>query len=110
MKKLTQKDIKEVRRLYSFFPKEISVRTYPSKDGGFCAEIETFPGCNTQGETFAELVAMVNDCRYSYLDIPEKFLKYMPDYLAPISVAQKFGIFPRTPLKLQKVTRELVKS
>lgn len=114
MKKLTQKDREAIRNFFSLFPKAILVRTSRSEEGGFHAEILGFPGCFTQADTFTELVAMINDALYTYLEVPERLLPYMPEYMVPISVAQKFGIFPTTnkidDIRLQNIKRETVKS
>ena len=37
---------------------------------------------------------MVNDAVKTYFEIPEKYFSFMPEYLAPIEMAQKFNIFP----------------
>lgn len=109
MSKLTKKDTREVNHLVSLFPDKIVVDVARAEEGGFVAEIKTYPGCFTQGETFSELIAMVNDCLYTYFEVPEEYVHYMPEYLAPISLAEKLGIVP-TKATLKSVQYEKVKS
>ena len=114
MAKLTQKQKKEVNRLQSLFPNEISVNADVSKDGGFYADILTFPGCHTQGDTLSELIDMINDCMYTYFEVPEKYISYMPSYTMtiPFEVGERFGLLPNmNDLKLKAVQqREVAKS
>ena len=95
MRKLTLKDKKEISQLRALFPKKIEVSVARAEEGGFVAEILTYPGCYTEGETFSELLFMINDCLYTYFDIPEKYVSYMPEYLAPMSLAERLGVAPK---------------
>ena len=92
--KLTKLNIKEINRLKSLFPSEISVTVWKSEDNGLVCEIKTFPGVFTQGENLFELVQMINDALYVYFDIPEKFIPYMPQYNPSVKMAHDFGGFP----------------
>lgn len=94
MAKLLKKDIKEINRLRCLFPSHISVKVYRSKDGGFCAEILTFPGCQTEGETLSELIEMVNDAVKTYFEVPEKYISFVPSYTPPLKLAQELDVFP----------------
>lgn len=94
MAKLTSQDNKRICHFRKLFPSDIEVKVSLSEDGGYCAEITTFPGCVTQAETFSELIEMVNDAVATVLEIPRKYLPYMPTYLPPLSLAQRFNIFP----------------
>jgi predicted RNase H-like HicB family nuclease len=94
MKKLSQKDKEKIISLIKDFPKKISVTINRSEDDGFWATINDFQGCNTQGDTLSELIEMVNDCLYCYLDVPLKYISYMPSYLPSVGMAQEFNIFP----------------
>ncbi len=67
-----------------------------SKDGGFVAIIKTFSGCITQADSFSELIEMVNDAIRTYLEVPKKYLPFMPTYLPPLKEAQRFDVFPIT--------------
>ena len=99
MRNLTLRDKKEITRLRKLFPEEITVRIHRSIDGGFCAEILAYPGCFTEGDTFSELIEMINDGVMTYFEIPEKYISFMPNYLASLAMAQKFGLFPVTEMK-----------
>ena len=111
MQKLTPKQIREINHLRSLFPDKIMVKVARAQEGGFVAEITTFPGCFTQGETFSELLVMINDCVYTYFDVPEKYIPYMPEYLAPMTLAERLGIVPtRATLKSIQTQYESVKS
>jgi hypothetical protein len=39
---------------------------------------------------------MINDCLYTYFDIPLKYLSYMPTYLPPFSIAAGFDFSQKT--------------
>ena len=94
MPKIVKINAKKVKEFRQKFPKHINTRVIRSKDGGFVAELLSFPGCVTQGETLSELVEMVNDCVKTYFDVPQKFFQYIPTYLPPVSVAQELDAFP----------------
>lgn len=91
---MNKKDIETIKKLRSGFPMRISVKVDRSQDGGFVAEIISFPGCLTEADTLSELVEMVNDCVKTYLNISPKFFHYMPTYLPPVSVAHELDAFP----------------
>src|SRR3989338_8436945 len=94
MEKITPQVAQEVNKLRSYFPSEITVFVQRSKDGGFCAQITTFPGCFTEAETLSELVENVNDAIITYFEIPEKYIELMPPYCPPTELAKKMGIYP----------------
>lgn len=94
MGKLLKKDIKEINRLRSLFPSQVNVSVYRSKDGGFCAEVLSFPGCYTEAETLSELIEMVNDAVKTYFDVPEKYISFVPSYIPPLKLAQELDAFP----------------
>lgn len=95
MKTLTTKDKNNIRKFHGLFPREIGVLVQRSEDGGFFAEILAFDGklC-TEAQIFSELIEMVNDAVTTYLEIPKKYISFMPSYIPPLKVAQEFGIFP----------------
>jgi len=94
MVRLDDKDIASIQKLRKQFPQFIKLKAIRSGDGGFVAEILSFPGCLTQGDTFSELVEMINDCVKTYLGIPRKYFSYMPTYLPSVKMAQDFDVFP----------------
>jgi predicted RNase H-like HicB family nuclease len=79
--KPNSKTIKEIKKLRVQFPSEINVLIRRSDDGRYCAEIITFEGCFTEGDTILELIDMVNDAVRAYLDVPIEYLPFMPVYL-----------------------------
>ena len=91
---MVKKQDQEINTLRALFPQEISVKVERSKDGGFVAVINTFPGCITQADSFSELIEMVNDAVRTYFEIPEQYTSYMPTYLPPVKVAQELDVFP----------------
>lgn len=107
MENLSQEEQKEIYKFRSLFPKEIAVRIHRSEDGGFFAEILTFPGVVTEANTFSELIEMINDAVISYFEVPEKYAPFVANYLPPIELAQTIGIFPilnkESELKMQLV-------
>lgn len=109
MRKLTSKEKKEISRFRSLFPGKVEVSAARAEEGGFVAEIITYPGCYTEGETFSELLFMINDCLYTYFNIPEKYVPYMPEYLAPMSLAERLGIAPKRGI-LKSIPYEKVES
>jgi|SRR3989344_190881 len=84
----------EIERLRSLFPASIEVSVERSQDGGFFANISTFPGCVTQADSFSELIEMVNDAVRTYFEIPEGYLPHMPTYLPPVQVVRRLDVFP----------------
>jgi len=94
MIKLSSKEKEKIMKLRAQFPKKINVSINSAEEGGFWATINNFQGCHTQGETFCELIEMINDCLYTYFGVPLKYLSYRPVYLPPFSVAAKMD-FPQ---------------
>lgn len=97
MDNFSREEQKEIYKLRSLFPKEIAVKIHRSEDGGFIAEVSTFPGVITEADTFSELIEMVNDAVRTYFEVPKKYISFVPSYLPSIEFAQAIGIFP--PLK-----------
>lgn len=106
MDKLSEKQIVKLR---SLFPQEITVSVRRSEDGGFSAEILSYPRTFTEAETFSELLEMVNDALYTYFDIPEKYVSFMPTYLPSLEMARDLMGFPIRPTeeKMKKIRLEL---
>lgn len=91
---LSEKEIKQIVTLRELFPKEIWVSVRRSEDGGFVAEVKEPRGVITEANTFSELIEMANDAMYTYLEVPERFVSFMPSYVPPLEVAQQFSVFP----------------
>jgi predicted RNase H-like HicB family nuclease len=85
---------KEINKLRSIFPAEISVSVKRLPEGGFVAEVATYPGILTEAETFPELIENVNDALYTYFEIPQEYLEFMPSYCPPMKLAQEHGMYP----------------
>jgi predicted RNase H-like HicB family nuclease len=71
---------KILKRYRNLLPQQITVITRKTKLG-FVAEIKEFSHCHTQGKTFFELIEMINDAVFTYLDIPERYRKNLGVYL-----------------------------
>lgn len=78
--------------LRSRIPDGLDVKIRESKDGGYWVEIINIPGCITQANNGEELFAMVNDAVFTYFEIPEEYVPYMPVFLPPEEQRKKFGI------------------
>lgn len=94
MAKLTHKEMEKIRSLRETFPQEIGVHVRRSQDGGFVAELLHVPGCITEAETLSELIEMINDAVRTMLEVPRKYSSFMPVYLLPLKIAQRFNVFP----------------
>lgn len=91
----TLKQKRQIKNTIAKFPKRVQVSVTSSTDGGFYAEIRIKDDIlRTQAETLPELIEMVNDAIYTYFEIPANKVRYMPTYIPPTSVAQKFGLYP----------------
>ena len=75
------KKVKDLQFYKKLLPQRITVEIHKAKEGGFWAEIKEFSNCYTQAENFKELVEMVNDAVFNYLEIPNKFHKALNYYL-----------------------------
>jgi len=73
--------LKEIKKLKIKLPNEINVLVRRGDNGTYCAEVTTFNGCFTVGDTILELISMVNDAIRAYLDVPMEYLPFMPVYL-----------------------------
>jgi len=100
---------KEVFRLRDLFPDKINVQVTRSEDGGFSGEILTYPKCFTEADSFSELIDMFNDALYTYFDIPEDLIPYMPTYVAPVEMARDLVGFPVRKL-VEKISLESLSS
>jgi predicted RNase H-like HicB family nuclease len=107
MKTLSSKETAKIQKLRAQFPSEIMVRARRSEDGGFVADVLAFPGCITEGDTFSELIEMINDAVRTYFDVPQKYASYMPSYFPPIKTAQQLDAFPPVRKAESKVTLTL---
>lgn len=63
-------------------PRKLSVEIYRPEEGGLWAKILELLGCNTQGEDFFDLIAMINDAVFTWFNVPQKVRK-APGYYMP---------------------------
>jgi predicted RNase H-like HicB family nuclease len=84
---LTQVQEKEIRDLRSRFANPINVEVTRPAEGGFVADIKTFPGCFTEADSFSSLIEMINDAIRTYFEVPEKYAEFMPTYMPMTSTS-----------------------
>lgn len=80
--------IEEIAAYQHKIPSRISVSHEKEKDGTYVARVLSIDGKKidngmiiTDGKTVEELVEMVNDAVYTYLDIPERIRPSLPKML-----------------------------
>ena len=82
---ITKHNNKSIYRYMLMLPGKLQVQVRRTAKGGFWAKVVGFPGCYTQAKDFEELMEMVNDAVFTYLDIPGKFRnslgRYIPENL-----------------------------
>lgn len=83
---VTMKKVCNLEYYKSLLPKSITVLTERTAEGLY-AKIKEFPHCHTQADNIPELIEMVNDAVFTYLEIPEQFVKeigvvYLPEKLS----------------------------
>lgn len=101
IKGMSKKDTEKILQLRKKFPKKIDVLVGKDKNC-YIAEIlgpKSFFGAFTQASNFSELIAMINDCVQTILEIPEKYASEMPQYMPPMSLAQDLNEFPKSTFK-----------
>ena len=63
-------------------PSKLEVEIHRAQDGMW-AKVKNLPGCVTQADSFTELIEMINDAVFTYLEIPERYRTglgfYLPD-------------------------------
>lgn len=95
MLKLTKKDIQKINAFRGLFPKHITIHITPDSGGTYTIRIIEFPNAITEAENLDDLITMVSDCVATVLNIPKKYLPFMPRYLPSIELAQYMNAFPR---------------
>ncbi len=63
-----KKDEAERRPLAEYLALQYPVTLHPEPDGGFVAEVEDLPGCLTQGDSLAEVYALIEDARRLWIE------------------------------------------
>ena len=98
---MSKKEIDKILQLRKKFPKKIGVLVCKTENY-YTAEVvgpKSFKGAFTQANSFSELIAMVNDCVQTVLEISEKYSSEMPQYMPPLSLAQEMNEFPKPTFK-----------
>jgi predicted RNase H-like HicB family nuclease len=96
MKNLTSKEKEKINYFRILFPRIINIRThFCEDDNNYTISILEFPGAMTQAENLDDLITMVSDCVATILNVPKKYLSYMPRYLPSVELAQHMNAFPR---------------
>lgn len=80
-----QRSQKEYLRYIMLLPRGFSVQIHRAEEGGFWAKVLELPGCNTQGDDFIDLIAMINDAVFTWFNIPQKMRKALGYYVPQIS-------------------------
>jgi len=73
----TKKDLQFYKKL---MPDKLTLSIQRTEEG-FWAKVKELPHCYTQANDFFELIKMINDAIYTYLEIPDKFRKIVGFYL-----------------------------
>jgi len=71
---------KDLQFYKELMPEKVTLDIHKTEEG-FWAKVKELPHCYTQAKDFIELIEMVNDSIYTYLDVPEKFRKMAGFYL-----------------------------
>ncbi len=101
-------DAKKINKYRSLFPQTIHVKVIPCENGEYAVYIQEFPGAITQAKNLADLILMVSDCVACVLEIPNKYLRYMPSYLPSLELARALNSFPQ--LKKEKDAQLSIKT
>ena len=84
------KNLAKLRLYKAILPPRVTVEIHKTTGGGVWAKVKELPGCYTQASSFFELIEMVNDAIYTYLDIPTKFIAELGYYM-PHEVLKKLS-------------------
>lgn len=71
---------KELLKYRLLMPSHVEVEMHHAKEGGFWAQVKTFPGVIAQGENLLDLVEMINVAIYDYLEVPRRARKFLARY------------------------------
>jgi len=87
-------------------PKKLTVAIHKSDKGNLWAKIKELPHCYTQADSYFELIEMLNDAIYTYLEIPTKLMPKLGYYI-PQEILQKLADEAKRQ-RWQKVVREII--
>ena len=74
------KQEKDLQFYKELLPNQLTLDIHKT-DECFWAKVKELPHCYTQAKDFFELIEMVNDAIYTYLEIPDTFRKIVGFYL-----------------------------
>ena len=80
--------VENLKKYEDLLPNRVTVQIKKTEDGLY-AKILELPNCNTQADNFVELIRMVNDAIFSYLDIPEEHQEKL-GYYVPAKIMDEF--------------------
>lgn len=72
---------KSLQYYKDLLPEKLTVEIHRTREGDFWAKIKELPHCYTQARDFLELIEMINDAAYTYLEIPSRLRKKLGYYL-----------------------------
>lgn len=64
-------------------PLAYTARIEPAEEGGYVVSFPALPGCVTQGETYAEALAMAEECLKGFLEALAKVGEPVPEEPGP---------------------------
>ncbi|MBI1957027.1 MAG: hypothetical protein HYS44_01020 [Candidatus Niyogibacteria bacterium] len=70
----------KLEQFKKLLPEKLTVEIHKEKTG-YWAKIKELPHCYTQADNYDELIIMINDAVYTYLDIPIKYIKTLGYYI-----------------------------
>ncbi|MCK5059834.1 MAG: hypothetical protein KAR00_01645 [Candidatus Pacebacteria bacterium] len=94
---------KDLNFYKSLLPEQITVVVQVTEEG-LVAEIKELENCYTQADNPAELIEMVNDAVFTYLEIPDNFVKQLGIVYLPQKIADELRR-----IKMQEFCNELIK-
>ena len=93
-KKLTKKELAEIKKYHQKFPRILHIKLVPSGNG-YTFFLKEFPRAVSQTEIdLIRFIEMASDCVATILEVPKKYLFYMPKYLPTMELAERFCVLP----------------
>ena len=99
--------MKKIEFYKKLLPEKLIVEIHRGDDNRLVAKIKNFPHCFTQAKDYDELIPMVNDVVYTYLEIPIKYMKelgyYVPQWQKKIleALSKKPGTLKLSPYRIE---------
>jgi len=70
---------KEMKKLEEWLKRPYSILITPDPDGGYVAEVPELPGCITQGDTWEEVIKMIEDAKRAWIETALQRGKEIPE-------------------------------